>query len=143
MEDKRLYGIEDLVRVLNPDNEDFNFMVAGVPYVIKAGEAGSFLGYQADLAIKHLMDKLMTKDKKRTPAPHAMSGEVYWWHVGGLSEPEYELAKEYFDKIYVGKESVQNVARQDDNLPKTEETVSKTEETKEAEFPEVTAKSKK
>lgn len=136
--EQRLYGIEDLVRVLNPDSEDFNFMVAGVPYIIKAGEAGSFLGYQADLAIKHLMDKLMIKDEKRTPAPHAMTGEVYWWHTSGLNEPEYDVAREYFEKIYVGKESVQNVGNQAETEAKPEEVVAKTEEVKETEFPEVT-----
>lgn len=60
----------DLITIQNIDTEDFVFEYnrseGGYPYTIPAGEFGRYPRFLANHALKHLIDKLMTKKKLRT-----------------------------------------------------------------------------
>jgi hypothetical protein len=53
-----------IVTLKNVDNEDFVFSVDKVPYLFKAGEVRNFPKFMANLAVKHLIDKILEKRDK-------------------------------------------------------------------------------
>lgn len=101
---KRIYELNDNVRVMNPMTEDFKFKVGGVEYTIPAGATRTILGYQADQAIKHLVDKIMITEGRTNQLPR--SGEAYFWHLDPNSiyvdQNSYSAAMEVFKEIYIG-----------------------------------------
>ena len=60
----------DIVSLQNIDDEDFIFEFdssrGNYPYTIKAGTVARFPRFLADLALKHLIDKLLNKQKIKT-----------------------------------------------------------------------------
>src|SRR3989339_618899 len=58
-DDKAIYNI---VTLRNIDDEDFIFMVDKVEYVIPKGETRNFPKFMAQLAVKHLTDKILLKE---------------------------------------------------------------------------------
>jgi hypothetical protein len=53
--------IYNQVTLKNIDDEDFAFRVDNVGYIIKAGETRNFPKFMANLAVKHLVDKILNK----------------------------------------------------------------------------------
>jgi hypothetical protein len=53
-----------IVTLKNVDDEDFVFQVDKVPYLFKAGETRNFPKFMANLAVKHLIDKVLEKKDK-------------------------------------------------------------------------------
>ncbi len=101
---KRIYATDAMVRVFNPMDKDFTFKVNGVPFTIAAGQARNLLGYQADLAIKHLIDAVMIEAGREKQMPRA--GEAFFWHLDPASEHveigQFQAAMDVFERVYIG-----------------------------------------
>ena len=73
----------DVVALQNIDDEDFVFEYdrshGNYPYVIPAGQVKRFPRFLAEHALKHLIDKILTKRKQKTnnePLRQALAGEI-------------------------------------------------------------------
>ena len=73
----------DVVALQNIDDEDFVFEYdrshGNYPYVIPAGQIKRFPRFLAEHALKHLIDKILTKRKQKTnnePLRQALAGEI-------------------------------------------------------------------
>ena len=101
---KRIYATDAMVRVFNPMDNDFTFKVNGVPFTIEAGKSRNLLGYQADLAIKHLVDAVMIAAGREKQMPRA--GEAFFWHLDPASEHveigQFSAAMDVFQTVYIG-----------------------------------------
>jgi hypothetical protein len=59
-------SLSDIITLQNIDNEDFDFAYDKRPYIIRAGQVRRFPRFLANHALKHLIDKILTKRKIRT-----------------------------------------------------------------------------
>lgn len=126
-EGQRIYGIEDLVTVVNPMSEDFSFQVHSVPHTVPAGGTWRGLGYMADIAIEGLIKKMLIQEEKI------------------LRANDETFQKTYFEKIYVTHKSpleqetldeAERQAKQIGTFASPEDAI-KPEEVLEEEFPDL------
>jgi len=66
----QVFSNYDVIAIQNIDTEDFTFEYGksegNYPYTIPAGEVKRFPRFLAEHAVKHLIDKMLNKDDKRT-----------------------------------------------------------------------------
>lgn len=64
------FKTNDIISLQNVDSEDFEFEYnrseSNSPYLIPAGEVRRFPGWLASHALKHLLDKILTKAEEKT-----------------------------------------------------------------------------
>lgn len=86
-----------MVAIHNIDDEEFVFQYdaskGGLPYVIPAGEVKRLPRFLANHALKHLIDKLITKDNKP-----------------GIGIANMDARRDYMQQIVVGEEVLETTA---------------------------------
>lgn len=70
MEEELKRSQHDIITIRNIDNEDFTFEYGrsegNYPYTIKVGETARYPRFLAEHAVKHLIDKILNKQKTKT-----------------------------------------------------------------------------
>jgi len=59
-----LFNSKDIVEVLNPTGEDYEFKYGGARYIVQSGETAPMAGYMARNYLKHLSTAMMIEDSK-------------------------------------------------------------------------------
>jgi len=61
------FGKDSNVTLTNPTKDDFLWSAMGRPYKLSAGTTRIYIGYVANLCVKHFVDKMMNEDSKNDP----------------------------------------------------------------------------
>ena len=71
-------NLYNIVTIQNIDNEPFEFAHNSTPYLLLAGEVKNFPKFIADLAVKHLIDKVLEKQDRtgKSMANSAMRADL-------------------------------------------------------------------
>jgi len=126
-----LRSSHDIVSLKNPDSEDFIFEFdssrGNYPYTIKAGSIARFPRFLADHALKHLIDKLLNKQKIKTNNEAARANLRDKIFIGeevfqqGPNESEAERLKREVDSLNQPSDLDRVLSRAKTNAPEPDE----------------------
>lgn len=127
-----LRSSHDVVTLHNIDSEDFTFEFdssrGNYPYTIKAGTVARFPRFLADHALKHLIDKLLNKQKIKTNNEAARANLRDKIYVGeevfqqGPQEGEAEQLKREVEALNAPSDLEKVLSRAKTNAPPEPET---------------------
>jgi len=110
----------DLVNFTNIDNEDFVGKWGGEEYVIKAGETKPFPAFLVEHFTKHLVNKILIRDKVenyqdpvlREPLERQIKGEIVFEKQEEKIESEGERVKKEVEKSQKEFEELEELKKQ-------------------------------